>query len=181
MVIYHSIRVIIDTEVVFMLHMPYKHHFLYAKPAVFELLLYWLFLYILLLTIVCVAHYNESEVMNLDDTALLSNILLEMRRGTLTLAVLSQLKQPCYGYSLLQQLEKKRTNVEPGTLYPLLRRMEAQGLLESKWDTAESRPRKYYLLSRQGLEMYETLKNEWRRICEEMEGLLKEDEYESLD
>ena len=111
----------------------------------------------------------------MDESMLLGNILLEMRRGTLTLAVLSQLKQPCYGYSLLQQLEQKRTSIEPGTLYPLLRRLEAQGLLESRWDTAESRPRKYYLLSGQGLTLYETLKTEWRRICEEMEELLRED------
>ncbi len=111
----------------------------------------------------------------MDEVTLLSNILLEMRRGTLTLAVLSQLKQPCYGYSLLQQLEQKHTSIEPGTLYPLLRRLESQGLLESRWDTAESRPRKYYLLSEQGLQMYERLKVEWRRICEEMEGLLREE------
>lgn len=111
----------------------------------------------------------------MDESTLLGNILLEMRRGTLTLAVLSQLKQPCYGYSLLQQLEQKNTSIEPGTLYPLLRRLEAQGLLESQWDTAESRPRKYYLLSSRGLEMYETLKLEWRRICMDMEGLVRED------
>jgi DNA-binding PadR family transcriptional regulator len=114
--------------------------------------------------------------MTLDDSALLSNILLEMRRGTLTLAVLSQLKNPCYGYSLLQQLEEKHTVIEPGTLYPLLRRLESQGLLESRWDTAESRPRKYYLLSSQGMALYETLKVEWLHLCEEMQNLLKEDQ-----
>ena len=111
----------------------------------------------------------------MDGSTLLSNILSEMRRGTLTLAVLSQLKQPCYGYSLLQQLEQKSTSIEPGTLYPLLRRLEAQGLLESRWDTAESRPRKYYMLSELGLQSYENLKVEWQRICQEMDGLLKED------
>jgi DNA-binding PadR family transcriptional regulator len=112
--------------------------------------------------------------MSLDDSVLLGNILLEMRRGTLTLAVLSQLKSPCYGYSLLQQLEEKHTTIEPGTLYPLLRRLESQGLLESRWDTAESRPRKYYLLSSQGVKLYEVLKVEWLHLCEEMQNLLKE-------
>lgn len=111
----------------------------------------------------------------MDDSTLLSSILLEMRRGTLTLAVLSQLKSPCYGYSLLQQLEEKHTVIEPGTLYPLLRRLESQGLLESRWDTAESRPRKYYLLSEQGTRLYDTLKLEWLHLCEEMQNLLEED------
>lgn len=112
----------------------------------------------------------------MEDATLLSNILMEMRRGTLTLAVLSQLKSPYYGYSLLQRLEEKHTVIEPGTLYPLLRRLESQGLLESRWDTAESRPRKYYLLSSQGLALYEKLKVEWLRLCEEMQNLLKEDQ-----
>ena len=129
-----------------------------------------------ILTIVCVTHYNDHEVMSLDDSVLLNNILLEMRRGTLTLAVLSQLKSPSYGYSLLQQLEEKHTTIEPGTLYPLLRRLESQGLLESRWDTAESRPRKYYLLSGQGMALFETLKVEWLHLCEEMQNLLKEEQ-----
>jgi len=112
----------------------------------------------------------------LEDSTLLNNILMEMRRGTLTLAVLSQLKSPCYGYALLQQLEEKHTTIEPGTLYPLLRRLESQGLLQSHWDTAESRPRKYYLLSDQGMALYKTLKMEWLRLCEEIGSLLKEDQ-----
>jgi PadR family transcriptional regulator, regulatory protein PadR len=120
-------------------------------------------------------------VIALDESTLLAGILLEMRRGTLTLAILSQLKQPCYGYSLLQLLEQKHVNIEPGTLYPLLRRLEAQGLLESRWDTAESRPRKYYLLNGQGLALYSTLKDEWRHICEDMECLMKEEENEQSD
>lgn len=111
----------------------------------------------------------------MEDATLLSNILMEMRRGTLTLAVLSQLKSPCYGYSLLQRLEEKHMAIEPGTLYPLLRRLESQGLLESRWDTAESRPRKYYLLSGQGMALYETLKVEWLHLCNEMQNLLRED------
>ena len=112
----------------------------------------------------------------MEDSVLLNNILLEMRRGTLTLAVLSQLKEPCYGYSLLQQLDEKHFSMEAGTLYPLLRRLESQGLLESRWDTAESRPRKYYLLSDRGRALYELLKTEWLRICSEMAELLKEED-----
>ncbi len=112
----------------------------------------------------------------MEDLELLTGILSEMRRGTLTLAVLSRLKAPCYGYALLTQLEEKHTGIEAGTLYPLLRRLESQGLLESRWDTAESRPRKYYLLSAKGLALYKALKTEWAHLCEEMAVLLKEDE-----
>ena len=111
----------------------------------------------------------------MEDAELLSGILLEMRRGTLTLAVLSQLKSPCYGYALLQRLEGKYTSIEPGTLYPLLRRLESQGLLESQWDTAESRPRKYYVLSTKGRGLCDALANEWERLCAGMCELMKEE------
>lgn len=106
---------------------------------------------------------------------LLQNLITELRRGTLTLAVLSQLKTPQYGYSLLQCLEEKNTNIEPGTLYPLLRRMESQNLLESKWDTSESRPRKYYVISDYGRTVFSVLKEEWIRLNNEINTLLKEE------
>ena len=111
----------------------------------------------------------------MEDSEVLSGIFLEMRRGTLTLAVLSQLKTPCYGYSLLQHLQEKHTSMEAGTLYPLLRRLESQGLLDSQWDTAENRPRKYYMLSSRGLEIYKALKDEWIRLANDMTELLKEE------
>ena len=69
----------------------------------------------------------------------IQSILLEMRRGTLIISVLSQLKENEYGYSLVSKLEAKGMSVEPGTLYPLLRRLEKQGLLESSWDITENR------------------------------------------
>lgn len=106
---------------------------------------------------------------------LLQNLITELRRGTLTLAVLSQLKTPQYGYSLLQRLEDKHTDIEPGTLYPLLRRMESQNLLESKWDTSESRPRKYYVISPYGCTVFSSLKEEWNRLSSEINTLLKEE------
>lgn len=65
---------------------------------------------------------------------MISNLILELRRGTQILAVLSQLDEMKYGYSLLQDLENKNIKLEDGTLYPLLRRLEAQGLLISEWD-----------------------------------------------
>ncbi len=101
--------------------------------------------------------------------------VVELKRGTLMLSVLSQLNQPKYGYSLVQDLEQKNAFIEPGTLYPLLRRLEKQGLLSSEWDTKENRPRKYYVLSDQGHEVYQRLKTEWKSLSEKLEGLFKEE------
>jgi len=109
------------------------------------------------------------------DQTTLQNMRIELRRGTQTLAVMSQLKKMQYGYSLLQNLEKTNTPIEAGTLYPLMRRLESQGLLKSEWDTTESRPRKYYSLSDDGEEAFELLKKEWEAISEEMAALLKEE------
>ena len=95
----------------------------------------------------------------------LDKLMQELKRGTLTIGVLSQLHKPQYGYSLVALLEEKNFQVEAGTLYPLLRRLEKQGLLESKWDTNESRPRKYYLMSEMGKEIYTSLVREWHDIA----------------
>ena len=106
---------------------------------------------------------------------LLSSLITELRRGTLTLAVLSQLRTPQYGYSLVQLLEKSSVSIEQSTLYPLLRRLEKQELVESSWDTTESRPRKYYVLSEYGIEILEQLKVEWEKSTKELQNLLKGD------
>ncbi|MDF2986714.1 MAG: PadR family transcriptional regulator [Eubacterium sp.] len=107
---------------------------------------------------------------------LISSLIIELKRGTLVLSVLSQLDNPEYGYSLAQKLEGKNTPIEAGTLYPLLRRLEKQNLLTSEWDTSESRPRKFYVLSDEGKKVYQALKKEWRNLSEQLEVLLKEDE-----
>jgi PadR family transcriptional regulator PadR len=113
-------------------------------------------------------------------STLLNSLTTELRRGTLTLAVLSQLRTPQYGYSLVQLLEDSGISIEQSTLYPLLRRLEKQELVTSSWDTTESRPRKYYVLSDYGLEIYLKLKDEWIRNSKELYELLKgEDEDES--
>jgi len=112
------------------------------------------------------------------DDELLSGLITELRRGTLTLAVLSCLSKPRYGYSLLQDMEDKGIRVEANTLYPLLRRLETQGLLASSWDTAESRPRKYYSLSHRGRALSAQMREEWRRMSCEMERLLEEVEQQ---
>jgi len=73
-------------------------------------------------------------------------------------------------------METQGIRMEANTLYPLLRRLESQGLLESRWDTAENRPRKYYTLSGRGRELHKQLRDEWRRMTREMESLLGDDD-----
>lgn len=104
---------------------------------------------------------------------LIHSFTTELRRGTLTLAVLSQLNTPQYGYSLVQLLEKSGVQIDQSTLYPLLRRLEKQELLTSSWDTAESRPRKYYLISEVGIETFNKLKAEWEVMNNELHTLLE--------
>lgn len=95
---------------------------------------------------------------------LLQSFITELRRGSLTLAVLGLLRKPHYGYLLLQSMQDKGIAIEANTLYPLLRRLESQGLLLSQWDTSESRPRKYYLISDYGLMIYQELLKEFDRM-----------------
>lgn len=109
---------------------------------------------------------------------LLNSLMTELRRGTLTLAVLSQLRTPQYGYSLVQLLENSSINIDQSTLYPLLRRLEKQELVTSSWDTTESRPRKYYVLSEFGLEIFTQLKEEWLKNSKELYELLQGEEEE---
>lgn len=111
----------------------------------------------------------------------LNSLSTELRRGTLTLAVLSQLRTPQYGYSLVQLLEDSGIAIDQSTLYPLLRRLEKQELVTSSWDTAESRPRKYYRLSEYGLEVYMQLKKEWLKNSKELYALLKGDGEDEFD
>jgi DNA-binding PadR family transcriptional regulator len=106
--------------------------------------------------------------------ALLENLGLELRRGALILAVLSQLGTKQYGYSLKQQLAGKGLDIPEGTLYPLLRRLEGQGLLDSEWELAgEARPRRYYQISEQGRQVLRDLTNEWQDISKSLASLLK--------
>lgn len=107
---------------------------------------------------------------------LLDSLSTELRRGTLTLAVLSQLQTQQYGYSLVQLLEESGIAIEQSTLYPLLRRLEKQELVKSIWDTTESRPRKYYILTDLGENVYEKLKEEWLKNSKQLYKLLEGEE-----
>src|SRR5512143_236755 len=103
----------------------------------------------------------------------LENTLQELRRGLIMLAVLSQLGKQQYGYALLKLLADRGLEVDQGTLYPLLRRLESQGLLESAWNVEEGRPRRYYVLSSEGKKLLPKLKNEWDSMVAAMNALLK--------
>ena len=97
----------------------------------------------------------------------------QLRRGSVILAVLSQLKEEKYGYSLRICLDQKGMEIDEGTLYPLLRRLESQGLLQSDWKIEEGRPRRYYQLNSQGESVLGDLKREWGDLARVMEDLLK--------
>lgn len=100
------------------------------------------------------------------------NTTNELRRGVIVLAVLSQLDESQYGYSLLKLLSEKGLELDQGTLYPLLRRLESQGLLQSDWKIETSRPRRYYIISPEGKQLLPKLIEEWNNIVSMMDGML---------
>ena len=106
-----------------------------------------------------------------NETAI-DNVVLELRRGVIVLAVLSQLQEEQYGYSVMKLLSDRGLDVDQGTLYPLLRRLETQGLLESHWRVEEARPRRYYVISGAGSTLLPRLKEEWSQIVHTMDTLL---------
>ncbi|HQU37731.1 MAG TPA: PadR family transcriptional regulator [Anaerolineales bacterium] len=109
----------------------------------------------------------------MDNDELVQNMLLELRRGILSLAVLSQLSKEQYGYSLLKALSDQGMEIDQSTLYPLLRRLESQGLLQSDWRIVdEARPRRYYVISAQGKAVLTKLKKEWSAMTATMTQML---------
>ncbi len=98
---------------------------------------------------------------------------LELRRGALVLAVLSQLREVQYGYSLRQALVLRGMPIEEGTLYPLLRRLEGQGVLASEWRIEDGPPRRYYRLNDAGEALLVELTATWNALVGTMAGLLE--------
>ncbi len=111
-----------------------------------------------------------------EEKDLMNNMQMELRRGILVLSVLSQMGSPKYGYALVQRLDDRGINIDPDTLYPLLRRLEKQGLLESNWEMGGSKPRKYYKRTDYGLQVYVELKNQWKQMVTRIEKLIVEDD-----
>ncbi|MET7374610.1 PadR family transcriptional regulator [Micromonospora arida] len=99
--------------------------------------------------------------------------LQELRRGTVVVASLVALRRPDYGYALLQRLSDHGFPVDANTLYPLLRRLEDQGLLTSEWNTEESRPRKFYRTSDEGESMLNRLLDDLAAVQTSITGLIQ--------
>ena len=105
---------------------------------------------------------------------LFNNLRLELRRGLLIVAVLAQLRREHYGYTLRKDLAALGIEIDEGTLYPLLRRLESQGLLVSEWREEEKRNKRFYRISRDGRIVLKQLLFEWQTIGLSLEEILKE-------
>ena len=107
------------------------------------------------------------------DGDLYESLRMELRRGSLTLGVLARLREERYGYTLRQALAADGLEMEESTLYPLLRRLEALGLLVSEWREEEKRKKRFYRLSQAGEAMLARLLDEWRRISASLEKIIE--------
>src|SRR6516225_11109764 len=114
-------------------------------------------------------HSTQAETPDL-----LENLRLELRRGCLILAVLAALRTEQYGYTLRKVLAEHGMEIDEGTLYPLLRRLENQGLLRSQWREEDKRNKRFYRLSGEGKQIIKQLIAEWRGIDSSLDEILKE-------
>src|SRR5207245_9204441 len=110
------------------------------------------------------------DLAKLTDSDLFENLRLELRRGSLIIAVLAQLREEHYGYALRKALADQGMEIEESTLYPLLRRLETQGLLESEWREEDKRNKRFYRLSKDGARILKQLLEEWNRSEERRVG-----------
>jgi PadR family transcriptional regulator, regulatory protein PadR len=102
----------------------------------------------------------------------LENLRLELRRGCLILAVLAELRSERYGYTLRKALADQGIEMDESTLYPLLRRLESQGLLVSRWREEDKRNKRFYRLSNDGKAILKQLAAEWKGMNASLEGIL---------
>jgi PadR family transcriptional regulator, regulatory protein PadR len=117
---------------------------------------------------------NGTKPAAADRTELLENLKLELRRGCLIVAVLAQLRSEQYGYTLRKALADDGLAIDEGTLYPLLRRLETQGLLVSQWREEEKRNNRFYHLSPAGGQILNQLLDEWHSINASLSKILEE-------
>jgi PadR family transcriptional regulator PadR len=108
------------------------------------------------------------------DNGMFESLRLELRRGCLIVAVLAQLRDEHYGYTLRKALADEGLAIEESTLYPLLRRLETQGLLKSEWREEDKRNKRFYRLSAEGEEILAQLLVEWNGINESLHKILKD-------
>ena len=106
------------------------------------------------------------------NSEVLENLRLELRRGCLILAVLAELRTERYGYTLRKALSEQGMEIDEGTLYPLLRRLESQGLLISEWREEDKRNKRFYRLSPEGKVILKQLSAEWKSINASLAGIL---------
>jgi len=125
---------------------------------------------------VCNTQYTNHMKTDNPTSTPIDALVQELRRGTVVMAALTQLYEPQYGYSLLKRLAEKGFEVDQGTLYPMLRRLEENGLLESDWIVEGSRPRRYYKLSALGLETLASLTIEWQALVNVLNQLIQEED-----
>src|SRR6187549_474690 len=106
---------------------------------------------------------------------LIDKLRLELRRGSLTIAVLAQLRSEHYGYTLRKALAELGLEIDEGTLYPLLRRLETQGLLTSEWREEDKREKRFYRLSPAGDRVVRLLDAEWRGLNASIARILEDE------
>lgn len=106
---------------------------------------------------------------------IVDKLRLELRRGALPLAVLAQLREEHYGYSLRKKLNAQGLDIDEGTLYPLVRRLEKQGLLDSEWRFDEKRKKRFYRISGLGMEVLTLLTAEWQELNQCIDSILEEE------
>ena len=109
----------------------------------------------------------------IDIEEMVEKLRLELRRGAVPLAVLAQLREEHYGYSLRKQLNTRGLEIDEGTLYPLIRRLETQGLLVSEWRFDDKRKKRYYRISELGTKVLELLTYEWRSLNASIDSILE--------
>ena len=126
--------------------------------------------------VLCVIQYVLYSMPHTVDTPMnsevLENLRLELRRGCLILAVLAELRTERYGYTLRKALSEQGMEIDEGTLYPLLRRLESQGLLISEWREEDKRNKRFYRLSPEGKVILKQLSAEWKSINASLDGIL---------
>jgi PadR family transcriptional regulator PadR len=120
--------------------------------------------------IVCIAYYMANSSAS---SEVLENLKLELRRGCLIVAVLAQLRTEQYGYTLRKALADDGLAIDEGTLYPLLRRLETQGLLVSQWREEDKRNKRFYRLSAEGETILKQLLEEWENINRSLGRILQ--------
>lgn len=121
---------------------------------------------------VCVVQYASYGIQMNESP--FENLRLELRRGSLVLAVLAQLRVEHYGYTLRKALADEGLEMDESTLYPLLRRLETQGLLASEWREEDKRNKRFYRLSKEGKVVLKQLLEEWRGMGESLDRILRE-------